>query len=434
MLATLVRRSPVDERTGLIRWVYDLPIQPGEPCIFNCAVKLAEVERYSGRPCYDNNGGCGLTLAAARGAAIGEGLERYSASCYNPADLIYGTASELSQKHRVCEPERFALYDPRQRLAAPSATSHTPLAWVWGYSLQRREPLLVPACLVYIPYQPAFRERGEVVIAPAVSTGQACAPSIEEALVNGICEAVERDAFMISWVNRLSLPRVDIEACAPLETLYRARFKRDGLSYALIDMTLDIEIPSRLCVLIDERCKPPMICVGGAASFDAVRAGVKAMLEAVQTREWAKFLGPARLGNLREHFDEIRDFEDHVALYAYGDMRHALEFLLDGQPLGARERFSLRETGSPRDELDRAVTLLADNGLEVIAVDLTTTDVRESGHHVTKVLVPGLQPLDADYRYRALGGSRIYDVPLQLGFREARTRLEELNPFPHPYP
>ena len=48
--------------------------------------------------------------------------------------------------------------------------------------------------------------------------------------------------------------------------------------------------------------------------------------------------------------------------------------------------------------------------------------------------MPDLQPLDADYQHRFLGGTRLYEVPVRLGYRERPPRLDELNPYPHPFP
>src|SRR5262249_44444934 len=138
---------------------------------------------------------------------------------------------------------------------------------------------------------PHFREQGEQVAGPAISTGLSCAASVDEAVLKGICECVERDAFMITWMNRLPVPRVKIESHPQLRQLYEERLRRDGLHYVLLRTTTDIPIPSFLCLLIDERRSPPMICAGGATSLDPVHAAQKAMTEAVQTREWAKFLG-----------------------------------------------------------------------------------------------------------------------------------------------
>lgn len=427
--------SPVDERTGLIRWVFDIPIQPGEPRVFNCSVKMADTVRYTSLPCYDNNGGSGITREAARNSAIGEGIERYCASIYDAADLIFGTARDLSLRYSVCSPDTFALFHPTQRTKFAAFTVDTPLSWVWGYSLIRQEPVLVPACLIYMPYSPCFLDRGEQGIAPAISTGLACARSREESLLKGICEVIERDAFMITWLNRLPMPRVEIASSPALHALYRDRLQRDGLNYVLVNMTTDIPVPSFLCLLIDERRSPPMVCVGGASGLNPVQAASKAMLEAVQTREWAKFLGGTdRNFSFASDFSDIRDFEDHVALHAYGNMLSSVQFLTTDNPVFTTDCWQNNASGNWSTDLEQVLHLLAEHHLEVIALDLTSLDVAECGYYVTKVLIPTLQPLHADHSERFLGGSRLYQVPRRLGVTSMDTTLDQLNPDPHPYP
>jgi ribosomal protein S12 methylthiotransferase accessory factor len=428
-------RSPVDSRTGLIRWVSDIPIEPGEPKIFNASVKMADISRYNPHPCYDNNGGSGLTREQARSAAIGEGLERYCCAVYDKNDFICGTTGILCREHAICPSREFALFHPDQPGRIPRPDENTPVAWVWGWSLCTERPILVPASLVYMPYFPCFPEQGEQVAGPTMSTGLACARSIEDAVLHGIYECVERDAFMIMWMNRLPAPRVDIQSHPFLRRLYEERLGRDGLQYLLLQTTTDIPIPSFLCLLIDERRSPPMISAGGAASLDPVQAAAKAMTEAVQTREWAKFLGArGRKFTFAVDFSDIRDFEDHVALYAYGDMLHAIEFLLEQSSQPLSDCWESAATGDTAHDLRRVVGILTDRRLDVIALDLTTADVTECGLRVTRAMIPALQPLDADYLHRFLGGYRLYEVPRWMGYTESPTTIEGLNPYPHPYP
>jgi ribosomal protein S12 methylthiotransferase accessory factor len=427
--------SAIDERTGLIRWVFDIPIEPGEPTVFNASVKMADTTRYSRQPCYDNNGGSGLTREQARNAAIGEGLERYCCAMLDPGDLVCGSARQLEQSYELCRPGEFSLFHPEQPGRHPVPDDDTPIAWAWGWRLGRRRPVLVPACLVYLPYVPIFQEQGEQVAAPAMSTGLACARSLDEAVLKGIYELVERDAFMVVWSNRLPVPRVDIESHPDLKRLYQERLRRDGLRYVVLRTTTDIEVPSFLCLLIDDRRSPPMICAGGASSLDPVRAAAKAMTEAVQTREWAKFLGGrGQRFEFASDFRDVRDFEDHVALYAYGDMLHAIQFLLEEDNGEVSDCWENGASGDAGRDLEKAAGLLAAVGLEPITLDLTTPDVAQCGFRVTRAMVPELQPLDAAYEHRFMGGRRLYEAPWRMGYVSHPTTIESLNPDPHPYP
>jgi ribosomal protein S12 methylthiotransferase accessory factor len=429
------RLSPVDERTGLIRFVYDLPVDPGEPRIFNTSVKMADTGRYMPAACFDNNGGSGLTRQAARAAAIGEGIERYCATFYEPEELIFGPAQDLQDRYRLSPPEDYALFHPSQKVEVPPFTADVPIAWTQGYSLVHRTPALVPASQVFMPYQPAFLEQGEKLVGPVISTGLACARSYEEALVKGICEVIERDAFMITWMNCLPRDRVDFCAHPALDRLYRQHLQRGGLRYVLLDMTSDLPVPAYLCLLIDEQRSPVMVCAGGAAALDPLAAASKALLEAVQTREWAKFmLRGGKSFHFEPDFSDIEEFEDHVALYAHGDMLEAVRFLVDSPGQVALDGAAEAKSPDWAADLTRLVSLLAGRGYDVLAVDLTTPDAAQCGYFVTKALIPGFQPLDASYRRRFLGGRRLYQVPVRLGYTQTETTIEQLNPNPHPYP
>ena len=60
-------------------------------------------------------------------------------------------------------------------------------------------------------------------------------------------------------------------------------------------------------------------------------------------------------------------------------------------------------------------------------MDLTTSDVEGLGFKVVKVLIPGMQPID--WPVAALGGPRLYEVPLGSGTGlSPPTRTESLSP------
>jgi ribosomal protein S12 methylthiotransferase accessory factor len=72
-------------------------------------------------------------------------------------------------------------------------------------------------------------------------------------------------------------------------------------------------------------------------------------------------------------------------------------------------------------------------GYDVIIVKLTTPEIEEVGFTVVRVIIPGLQPLDVRMDSRYLGGKRLYDVPVSLGYRE-KVYEENMCPYPHPFP
>jgi ribosomal protein S12 methylthiotransferase accessory factor len=431
------RRSILDDEFGLVRWVAEVPQSPDDPKIFNYAVKMASTGEYLPLICFSNNGGAGLTREHAYRAALGEAVERYCSSVFFKEDLLLGTYASVSKESRAIKPGELSLFHPSQRgeLRYSWFTEETKLCWTAGYSLTKRERVLVPASLVYVPYYGFYHDdQGEESIGPGISTGQASGYSDAEALLSGLYEVIERDAFSILWLNRMSVPKIDIASDAKLGAIYREHFARKNLECVLYDMTSDIRVPSILCMMIDHSADPPMICTGGATHWSPQRAGVKALVEAAQTLQWARYLGEREEPFvIASDYNNIDDFEKHVYLYGYGNRLGAVEFLrrtTQTVPLSALPGAAFV---SPARELRAACRAVEEKGYEVLAVDLTSVDVAECGYRALKVMVPQMQHLEGDHSHRFLACKRIYEVPALLGY-PAKVHPDELNPDPHPYP
>src|SRR5262249_60338095 len=87
----------------------------------------------------------------------------------------------------------------------------------------------------------------------------------------------------------------------------------------------------------------------------------------------------------------------------------------------------------PRRSLRTLVEAVQALGPRALLGEVTTPDTGEIGLGVARALVPGLHPLFMGYRNRALGGSRLWEVPRRLG-RPGVTPETGDNPNPHPYP
>ena len=87
----------------------------------------------------------------------------------------------------------------------------------------------------------------------------------------------------------------------------------------------------------------------------------------------------------------------------------------------------------PRRNLRTVLKMLQERNMEVIFVDATTPDIKELGYKVVRVIIPELQPLYLNERYKYLGNERLYKIPKNLGYRDSETREEELNTIPHPF-
>ena len=113
------------------------------------------IRSLAGRLCNSVTGGTGLTEDVALSKAIGESVERYCADLYDPDEVL--SASYRDVQAHATDPRRFVLFHPDQyhRPGFPyvPVTEASRLGWVWGHSLTRDEPTLVPAAMVHVPYE-----------------------------------------------------------------------------------------------------------------------------------------------------------------------------------------------------------------------------------------------------------------------------------------
>jgi len=86
-----------------------------------------------------------------------------------------------------------------------------------------------------------------------------------------------------------------------------------------------------------------------------------------------------------------------------------------------------------RETIEEIVARLGCLGHEVIVVDCTVPLLDSLGLCAVKVLIPGLQPLNAGHRYRVLGGRRVLEAPPRMGMSDRERARNELNPSPHPF-
>ncbi|MFB6521201.1 YcaO-like family protein [Streptomyces sp. NPDC056401] len=407
-----------------------LPPLPGEPdySVYVSAVGDPTVLTGSGphQPDGLDGAGGGTDPERARLISMAEALERYTNSLYRPELVRWATADELGEDAvdldllpRCSEAE---LSDPEGWLI--HADKSLPQRWVRGWSLSRSRPLWIPASYVWL-FTDA-QSIGERITHP-ISTGCAIHSDLHQALVNGICEVVERDAISLTWLQRLELPEIDVNG----EPALREEQKRlrDGfVEYRFYDATSDLGVPAVYAMVLsdhNEDLSQLVMCAGGPDPVDLVR---KIYREAASSRIALQARRPAVPTDPRDFTSVL-----HGAIHmGRPEQRAAFDFLL-ARPRPTKRLADVRRVpcSEPRDQLRWLVDRLAEAGAETIAVDITTSEARSVGFHSVRVLVPQLMPLSFVHRARYLGHPRLYSAPTAMGL----TGHPEagLNPEPQPF-
>jgi len=423
-------RRAVSSYTGIVRTLEECLAFTAEPRLFRAVCEIKGTGELLGSPLLHcaGIGGAGATRAEAAVAAVGEALERYSASYVPQERLVVATAAELGED--AVAPERFALFSESQYTTAGFPfrrfTSDSLVAWVEATALPDGARAWVPAELVYL----GDARLGERLIGYATSSGAACAEARVDALERGLCELLERDAFMITWSERITLPLLDWSDSRELVELDRRFFAPTGLEYAAVDLSAFHGVPSVLGIARAPRGFPGALGVGAGTAATVERAWFKALAEAFGARSAGAKLSLLEPGSYGPLGEGVRTFEDHIRYYA-DDRRAAAADFLDA----SQARNSVRDVAPlPRDRVGALCSCVTAAGSSAYAVDVTSPDVAELGLVVMKVVAPELCALDVVHGARFLGGRRLYEAAAQLGLRTGVLDPAELNPYPHPFP
>ena len=390
----------------------------------------------------------GHTFSYADSSRVGliEGLERYAGmrSPASSAGVVASLDSLRADQVPALDPRECGVYsdefyrtDPHR---VPPFTEDREIPWVWGYSLVREQPVLVPALLTYYHAVP----RSERFVQES-SNGCASGGSLTEAVYYGLMELIERDAFLLTWYAKLGLREIDGSTSSSATT--RALIDRLALQgYRARFFDARITFPVPVVIGMAERIDGGRgtLCFGAGASLDPEQALRSALIEigtdAPQLPRRTTW-GLDRLTSMAADFTKVTKLHDHPLMYGLPEMRRHAEFML-----AEREKHSLADayadvrrrvmpTMDVREDVRACVRTLSDAAFDVIVVDQTFDLQRGLGLHTASVVVPGLVPIDFGWsRQRALRQKRLLQAPFEAGFTDRALVPGDLNPAPHPFP
>ena len=408
---------------------------PEDPSVYWAQSRPAMLAPLAGRRALNDGNATSVDPDRATMKAIGESVERYCSAFYEEEDFFFGTHDECPGL--ALRPEDFALFSSRQHRSPgfpfSPLTRRTPIRWTPGYSLLHDRPTWVPAGFVYIPYA---RAPGEPPLKDLISTGLACGATRATALLKGLSEAVERDAYSIVWQNRLSRPHIDLDSTDdPLIRQLVHALRRLSIQPHAVLLTLDIPIPVILVVMTRSN-GPPWTVVASAADLSPRHAVVLALEEAcLALIGIGRAVAAARGYQPADDYSDVTTMERHGLAHAVDPrLRSSVAFLTEPSECMRLDDLHDAACGNPVADLRTALEGIRPHVSDVVGIDVTTPDIDEVGFKVARVIVPELVPMDMDHRYLHRGGRRLYDVPRKLGLFAAPRDESELNPLPHPFP
>jgi ribosomal protein S12 methylthiotransferase accessory factor len=404
-VAVLFGAEAKQKKTSSIVRIESLPRRIGTFKLPNVCVVIQDELRRSM--------GMARTRAIAERKARAESAERMAFEQSRRRELVRASFVELGA--RAVDPRHVVLYAKDQIKSHRSFKPFDPRAtyeWFEVRVFPSGEPRLVLADCICPP-------RGAGAYTSCSSSGAAAHLTKARAVQGGLLELVERDAFMVTWLNRLARPRIRADTL-PAELARRVRaIEAEGYAVRVIDMTLDLS-PAALLVLSHPGA--PLLACATAASFTREAAIEHALGEAENIVYWHLQEG---LGSIVAP-EEVESVMHHGALYKEpANIRHA-SFLTRGRETTLRDA----ERRGGANSFDALLEVLARQGREVLVADLRkgNPDVERTAFEVVKVLVPGLVPMSFGWNNEPLGMRRIRDVLRACGLRGSA----RLNRFPHP--
>ena len=373
--------------------------------------------------------GAGFSEKEAMEKCIGEAIERFCwAHAHLWKDQIYGNYKEFQKK--AISPDKFALFSDNQYKRHDSPfqrfEENLNIYWMEGINLVTKEKVLVPAQLCLNTTKDKNR------IGFSTTTGVSAHRDYYKCLYNCLCEVIERDAFMITWLNKFSLVPLKVNWNIIISGLLE---KLNVSDYRLMVYLLptDMDLNVVLSLNVNRRNKSPFLAVGASCNFSFLHALRKAVLEGFHCLNFLFYA--KKEGKIIKDWRQIRSFDEHALLYSSPIMRDKISFLITEKKkqkkIVDKSLFKNRQILNFKHMAQSIINNLNKKGYQPIVIDLTPEEIRFLGFHVLKVLIPGFVDLGWRNLY-FLGSERIYRIPSEYGF--SAKREEELNTFPHPFP
>ncbi|WP_414567366.1 TOMM precursor leader peptide-binding protein [Nostoc sp. CCY 9925] len=368
--------------------------------------------------------GKGKTDSQSRASGLCEAVERYSAifqgdeprkratlaelgdlaihpeQCLCFSDEQYANRDMLNERATVAHdwiPQRF---DPSQTI------DWTPM---WSVTEQTHKYVPTAMCYYHYPSPPNHH------FCRNDSNGNAAGNTLEEAILQGFLELVERDSVALWWYNRLSRPAVDLSSFNEPYFIQLQRFYQESdRDLWVLDLTADLGIPAFVGVSNRKSGSSERLVLGFGAHLDPSIAILRALTEVNQIGWELDKVPDENLKGEATNWLLSATLANHP--YLIPDSTQALKTAQDYPKLWGDDIYA---------EVMTCVKLAQEVGLETLVVDQTRPDI---GLNVVKVIMPGMR-----HFWSRFGSGRLYDVPVKLGWRDEPLTEAQMNLIPMPF-
>ncbi|AKB76350.1 hypothetical protein MSLAZ_3089 [Methanosarcina lacustris Z-7289] len=325
--------------------------------------------------------GKGSTEQRARISAIMESFERCLAERPGVnANIEGGISAPALVDSYASAIENCSVLDPKALLLSQPFNPSSLMEWVGAYDLMNGEETFISANAVYHPYD-APGQCQKLFLSN--TNGLASGNVLEEAILHGMLEVIERDAISTAQFTRnLGKEIVLTEEDGYLYELTR-KFKDAGVGLKVWLVPTDTGIPTVIAATDDAKLKDPALLVMGAGSHLKPEIAVaRAITEAAQSRV-------VQIQGAREDTDR----EGFIRSIGYDRMKRLNWFWFEeGEKISLSEVQDLSRK-SPAENIDLILENLKGLAEKVLVVDLSREEVAVP---VVRVIIPGFELFTID--------------------------------------
>ena len=217
--------------------------------------------------------GKGGTPHQAEASAVMELAERFSFFSFakNPKNFFTETYANVKDKAVEFDLIAQSVHDESNELSVTRKIfENLPLKWTWGYNLTREQEVLIPFDWFF-----AINE----------FNGPSAGNCVEEALIQGICEIVERHTSSVVSHNKLKVAAIRPDSVTdPLVIEMFQKYSNAGVNLYLSDFSLDTGIPTVGAMAYDPSTFPELseIVWTAGTTPDPQKALSRALTEVAQ--------------------------------------------------------------------------------------------------------------------------------------------------------
>ena len=247
-------------------------------------------------------GGKGITKDHAKASAMMEGFERYSAERQDIDETIIASLSEIEEFGEYIDPKSLNLPSEFEK----KDISDLSLEWSKSKDIISNKEYYIPTNAIYHPY---ISKDDSQSLFKSNTNGLASGNILEEAILHGIFEVIERDAWSIFELTHKNYAQIDISSIENEIIIdIIEKFESEGIKIKLMDFTADIKIPTIAASADDTITKDAgLLTLGMGTHLDPEVAILRALTEVAQSR--ATQINGAREDTVRADFAREAGYE-----------------------------------------------------------------------------------------------------------------------------